>query len=225
MYKALLIDFDDTLYDFPYQAVNSFFKTLHEEGIDATQEHFEVYEKFNREFWETYENFPPGTVKPSERFERLADAFSFKYDAEDINEKYLKNMHLFLKPIEHADELVKSLSRHYDIYIITNGLAKAQIPKLEASGLSDYIKDIFISEKIGFSKPHIKYFEYCLERIPADKNEILVIGDSLTSDMAGGINAGLDTCWFNPANKENSLGLPITYTVNSMEGIKKLLIN
>lgn len=224
MYKALFIDFDDTLYDFPYQSKNSLKRVLNEQGIFLSEDIYHSYKQFNAEFWRDFEK---GVYKDSSlaytRFQKLKDKYGFSYDAKRVNLQYLTNLYRFLKPIDNSEATVKKLSRKYDIYIITNGLHRAQVPKLNASKIKECVKDVFISEDIGYSKPSEKYFEYCLNSAGLSKNEVLIIGDSLTSDMAGGVNAGIDTCWFNIKQKDNTFNIPITYTVNSMKEIEELL--
>ena len=121
--------------------------------------------------------------------------------------------------------MLDALKERYDLYIVSNGVASTQYSRLKASGLYSYFKDIFISEETGFQKPQIEFFEYVFQRIPAfDSSKAIIIGDSLGSDIQGGVNAGIDTCWYNPKHLENTRKLPITYIVDSFDSILHFLL-
>ena len=116
------------------------------------------------------------------------------------------------------------LSKSCRLYIITNGLKNVQTPRMNASGLLPYIERSFISEDIGVEKPDVKYFEAVSSMIPDfKKSEALVIGDSLTSDMAGGIAFGLDTCFYNPKNKPIPENMDITYTISNLSELYAII--
>jgi 2-haloacid dehalogenase len=110
-----------------------------------------------------------------------------------------------------------------NLYIITNGHTVTQTKRLKNSNFIKYIKKSFISEQIGYQKPNKEYFDYVLNEINANESECIIIGDSLSSDIKGGINSGIDTCWFNPYNKENTGSVIPTYTVNTFSQIIDIL--
>ncbi len=106
----------------------------------------------------------------------------------------------------------------------TDGTARTQHLRLAASGLQPYFKDIFISEETGSQKPQKEFFDRCFARIPgADPARMLIIGDSLSSDIQGGVNAGIDTCWLNPHGEENRRSLPLTWEITQLEELKTIL--
>jgi HAD superfamily hydrolase (TIGR01549 family) len=117
--------------------------------------------------------------------------------------------------------LIRSLSERYHLAVVTNGLSEVQRPRLKASAISGLIEKVFISEEIGAAKPEPAFFDAVFREIgvPA-KSEVLIIGDSLNADMQGGINCGIDTCWYNPDGK--STDLPITYQVQHLQDILAL---
>ena len=126
--------------------------------------------------------------------------------------------------IAGAFDLLEQLKNLYDLYIVSNGVAYTQHRRLTESGLAPYFKKIFVSEETGYQKPKIEFFEFVFERIPTfNKAETLIIGDSLSSDMQGGINAGLDTCWYNKNQTENKKKLPITYEIHNLESLLPIL--
>jgi 2-haloacid dehalogenase len=126
--------------------------------------------------------------------------------------------------IDGALEMCERLSKKYKMYIVTNGQKYIQHNRLFPSPLFKYFDDCFISEDVGYEKPHIKYFEHVANAIPDfDPEKAIVIGDSLTSDMQGGINAGIDTCWYNPSGKSVPDGYDLTYVVSNFSEMENIL--
>lgn len=125
----------------------------------------------------------------------------------------------------NAQETVQALKAKYLQYATTNGTTTAQRIKLEKSGLDKILDDIFISEEIGFEKPSINYYQAVFQKIGSNNpTEYLMIGDSLTSDMQGGNNAGIKTCWFNPHYKINDKNVKIDYEVHDLKEIRERLL-
>lgn len=134
-------------------------------------------------------------------FDELGIDCSAEYAAE-YYEALLGVGHYF---IDGAEELLKELSNDYRLYIVSNGTAEVQKSRIESSGIAKYLDDIFISQQIGFDKPNVKFFDYCFSSIPNfEKYETVIVGDSLSSDIAGGRNSGITTVWFNPHDLKNS---------------------
>ena len=124
-----------------------------------------------------------------------------------------------------AIELVQDLSKKYTLSIVTNGLSAVQERRIKQSVIAKYFKDIVISEEFGVSKPHPHIFEHAINNLGNfSKDEVLMIGDSLSSDIRGGINFNIDTCWFNPNKSENKTDLTPTYEVDDFEEIRNLLL-
>ena len=220
-YEFLLFDVDDTLLDFQKAEFESFKMLLSEFNIPYTDEYYKIYHDENRRLWKEYEL---GNIKRNEIFERRLiplfnhlniDADPVIYSYEFLN--YLSK-HAFL--LGNSYEVLEKLSKTHKLYIITNGEPKVQYPRLAAVNFNQFFSGIFVSEEIGHSKPHKEFFDYVSERIEGfDKNKALVIGDSLTSDIIGSINYGLDTCWFNPHKKESTLN--ITYEIKEIDELCK----
>ena len=132
--------------------------------------------------------------------------------------------------IEGAPELLETLYGKYDLYLASNGTAIVQDSRIASAGISKYFKEIFISERVGCDKPQVGFFEYCFDRISGTdgvtdfkKEETIIIGDSLSSDIMGGNNAGIYTCWFNPKGKERTDEVAIDFEVSELSEIPSLL--
>ena len=108
-------------------------------------------------------------------------------------------------------------------YIVTNGVLETQAKRLRTSGIKDYVDGVFISEEIGWQKPTVEYFDYCFSQIPGFvKEKAIIVGDSLSADMQGGINAGITTCWYNPEGKHDR-GMKIDYEVRTLAEVWEIL--
>lgn len=198
--KTLLFDVDDTLLDFQLaerKALNSLFV---DEKIVLTPEIEATYKKINQQLWRDFEL---GKVDKSKvidgRFALLFDYYGKKVDGKKMGEKYSYYLSEGHDLLGNSLEIIEKLQPDYDLYIVTNGVAKTQYKRLKESNLHSFFKDIFVSEETGFQKPMLEYFDYVFERIPnLQKEETMIIGDSLNSDILGGNQAGITTVWLNP---------------------------
>lgn len=221
----LLMDLDNTILDFDTQEAVAITKMLAERGVEATDERLAIFRRINALHWEQLEN---GTLTRQEvlygRFRVFFEELGLPLDAEsaqDSYENYLCRGHYF---VTGAEALLETLYRDNDLYIISNGNTRVQNARLKSSGISRYFKDIFVSETMGCDKPSREFFSLCFSRIPDfDPNRAIVIGDSLTSDIRGGINMGLPTCWFNPKHSPLRDGITPDYTVYSLDEIPGLI--
>ena len=119
---------------------------------------------------------------------------------------------------------MKALKSKYRQYATTNGSKEAQDKKLSKSHLIDIFDDVFISEVVGYDKPSLEYFDYIFSKIGHyQKEEMILIGDSLTSDMLGAINSNITSCWYNPKHLENKLGLKVDYEIDDLNEIIDIL--
>ena len=225
-YDTILLDADDTLLDFKRAEKEALKMTLERFALSTEQEVFSTYSKINDGYWKALER---GDVTKKElrvrRFADLCECFGFDASPSDMADEYEKNLSLGAYIIDGAYELCKDLAARYKVYIVTNGQKKVQKGRLFGSVLKDLFIKAFISEDVGYEKPRIEYFEAVASEIPAfDKSKTVIIGDSLTSDIKGGINFGIDTCWYNPKSKERPEGMNITYTVSSFDDIRKIFL-
>lgn len=214
-FTTLLLDADDTLLDFHKDERQALIKALTHFGVPATEENIKIYSDINQGMWRQLEK---GEITKPElkrtRFKKFFEAIDFHCDEEPltVNEHYLSLLGEGGNTLDGAVETVKALYEEgYELYIVTNGVAATQAKRLERSGLLPYIKEVFVSEAIGYQKPRKEYFDAVLDKITEkDKSKILVIGDSLTSDIKGAMNASLPCCWLNRYKKE----LPEEYEVD-----------
>lgn len=224
-YNTLLFDADNTLFDFSRAEREAIILTMQAFGITPDEARVALYSQINDEMWKRLER---GEItKNALRVARFADflaAIGASADAVAMADAYVERLSLQAHPIAGAPALVRALAATHRLYIVTNGIASVQHRRFAASPFAPYFKGLFISEEIGYEKPHPAFFAAVAERVPAfDADTTLVIGDSLSSDMAGGVGAGLDTCWYNPQGLANSKKLPITYTVRTLEEIFPLV--
>ncbi len=158
------------------------------------------------------------------RFSTLFKELKKEIDGILFEQKYRNYLNEGHDLMVGAFDLVQELKDDYDLYIVTNGISKTQYRRLRDSGLYPLFKDIFVSEDTGFQKPMKAYFDYVFARIPNfSKEQTLIIGDSLTSDIKGGQLAGIATCWFNPGNKVNETGIEPDYQIQTLEELYQLL--
>lgn len=229
MYKYILLDIDDTLLDFGKAEHQAIVETFQKYGIDPSDENIERYSRINLSFWQQFERKEiTKDLIWSGRFIQFGKEIGrsiSKDEALEINTYYLSLLGKAAFPIDGAETFLKKLlERNYPLYVITNGNARVQHERLDALGYKKYFKQLFISEEIGYNKPDKEYFSLVMSGIGCTSpRDCVVIGDSLTSDIIGGIDAGMDTCWYNPKGKENRIGVQPTYTVKSYEEVLELL--
>lgn len=223
MYTTLLFDVDDTLLDFGKTEYFALSKTLQVLGINPKDEMIKTYNGINIRLWEMYQK---GEITKQrliiKRFELLAENYGFDFDAKEANELFIENTSIGFFEIEGAKDALIKLKQKYDVYAVTNALLKVSTARLKGSGLYDLFLKVFNSDQIGASKPNKEFFDVVFKEInEKDKSKILIIGDSLSSDILGGINNGIDTAWVNPKGQTTSL--PVTINVKSVAELVDIL--
>ena len=222
-YKWLLFDADHTLFDFDLAEVKALANSFTEFGYPYNGTTGETYRTINQQIWRQLER---GEITPqalrTTRFLRLFETVGIKADPEPFSDAYLRHLANCGDLIEGAEEAIHQLSQNYQLGLITNGLSDVQRPRLAASPLQPYFKTFTISNEVGYAKPDPRIFDVAFAAMgnPA-KSDVLIIGDSLTSDMQGGFNYNIDTCWFNPHHKSHN-GLPITYEIKHLSELMTL---
>lgn len=205
-YKYLLFDLDDTLLDFGKAQVLAFKKLLEDENIEYSDESFEKYETINKSLWRSFERGEiSNKVVTSERFIRFFALFGMKVDGSEVDNRFRSYLaegnQLFVGIIE----MLEKLSLTHKLYIASNGIGITQHTRLKNNNLNKYFDKIFISEEIGSKKPDREFFDIILKEIGVeDKGEVLMIGDTLTSDILGANNVGIDSCLVDIHGIENS---------------------
>lgn len=225
MIKTVLLDLDNTILDFNQAERAAFTKALRQMGTEPTEEMIGRYSVLNLAQWKLLEQgkLTRDQVKVR-RYQLLFEEYHLDYSAEEMAKIYENNLGIGHYFVDGAEELLVALAEKYDLYLVTNGTAKVQEGRLASAGIGKYFKEVFISEHIGFNKPSREYFDACLAQIPGfDREESILIGDSLTSDIQGGINAGVRTIWFHPEGEENHTDIRPDYEVSSLAKIPDLI--
>jgi 2-haloacid dehalogenase len=224
-YSWLLFDADGTLFDFDLAEKLALSSILQDLGQPFSEDAYQRYQGINRELWLDFEQ---GRVTQAEiktkRFERWLESLTIQANVETVSLSYLTYLSQQGPLLEHALELVQKLSKKYQLLIITNGLKEVQRPRFDASILRPYFRDIVVSGEVGHAKPAAGIFDAAFEIMGnPSRNEVLMIGDSLSADIAGGIRYGLDTCWYNPRSGQASEGLLTTHTVHNLRQLLDIL--
>ncbi|MBQ0084222.1 MAG: YjjG family noncanonical pyrimidine nucleotidase [Clostridiales bacterium] len=223
-YTTLLFDSDNTLLDFTRSEANGLRDTLAANNITYTEEIRALYSSINDSFWKSFER---GEIKKEEiytgRFKKLLDTLGVDCDAKKVALTYEDKLGSYHFLLDGAWETLEVLrSRGYDLHIVTNGNQKIQNRRLNDSGIINLVNKVFVSEAVGAPKPEKEYFDFVFANIKEkDKSKILIIGDSLTSDIKGGINAGIDTCFYNRKGKTSDV--KPTYEIENITDLIKML--
>lgn len=227
MYQYILWDIDGTVLDFlasEAYAIRTLFKKYN--LGECSDEMLKQYSAINVKYWQMLERNE--LSKPEILVGRFREFFSIigvdVTIAESFNKEYQVTLGDYVEFVDKAKDILLSQKGKYTLVAVTNGTKVAQEKKLRLSGLDEIFDAIFISELVGAEKPNTTYFDYVFEKMGiTDKKEVLLIGDSLTSDMQGGFLAGIDTCWFNPEHKPNTLNIPITYEIDNLGKIEEIV--
>ncbi|MEO4054991.1 YjjG family noncanonical pyrimidine nucleotidase [Solibacillus sp. CAU 1738] len=224
-YRNLLFDLDDTLLDFGAAEDWALHRLFEEEGITLTTEIESKYRQINSDLWKQFEE---GSITREElmttRFAKLFHVYGKEVDGGLYDKKYRDHLAESKVFVDGAWELINNLADEYNLYVVTNGVSTTQYKRLNITGLAPLFKDVFVSEDTGYQKPMIGYFDYVFKRIPNfSENETLIIGDSFTADIVGGLNAGIDTCWLNRHNKVNVTDEKPTYEIQKLQQLYMIL--
>lgn len=225
MIRNVLFDLDDTLFDFHKAEKIALTKTLVHFGIDPTEETLALYSTINAAHWKRLEL---GKISREEvkvgRYRELFKTIGVECNpvkATAYYESMLAIGHYFMPG---APELLEELYGKYRLYIVSNGTAKVQEGRIRSSGIAKYMDGIFISQILGANKPDKQFFDICFAEMPDfSLSETVIIGDSLSSDIKGGINAGITTVWFNPKEIENDNDIKPDYTIKELSEVPGLL--
>lgn len=228
-YTVLLLDADGTLFDYDRAESYALETTFARFGVpyDADRD-LPVYRRINAEMWRAFER---GEIDPAtlsvERFRRVLDALgaSGRTDPAELAERYLGHLAEGSFLIPGALEVVAELAGRARIVVVTNGLSRVQRSRFAGSGLAEHVEHLVISDEIGVQKPEPGVFDAALapfDGVP--REEVLMVGDSLTSDIAGGVRYGIATCWYNPGGRENPRGGPVpTHEIGGLEELPSLV--
>lgn len=225
-YEIIIFDADETLFDFKKSERHAFKNTMLEFNIAYDESHhLEIYQGINTTIWKEFEDgLITQKALKTERFIRLADKLKSNFDPLTFSKSYMKHLSHASFLYEDSTQVIEGLHKSYRLIIVTNGLKDVQDNRIRKSVLAKHFEDIVVSEEIGVSKPNPKIFEHALNNINyTNKKKVLIVGDSLTSDIQGGINFGIDTCWYNPNKISNDQGIHPTYEVSSLLKIQGVI--
>ncbi|WP_438494194.1 YjjG family noncanonical pyrimidine nucleotidase [Paenibacillus sp. IHBB 3054] len=217
-YEVILFDADDTLFDYGMAEGQAFLNVFAHFGLPTGAEEYAAsYREINQALWKDLEQ---GRITSAalrvERFNRLFAHHKLEYSPEAFSEVYLRFLGEGTYLIQGAVELCGELTG-CRLAIITNGIKDVQLSRIQGSPLCNTFEQIIISEEAGSQKPEPGIFDYAFAKLGiTDKSKVLIVGDSLTSDIQGGMNYGIDTCWFNPLEKANEAGIKPTYEIRDL---------
>ena len=225
MFEYLFLDLDDTILDFQKAEHVALSKTLESFGLNPTQEVLTRYNKINKAHWEALERKEMTRDQVLlGRFQMLFREFSVDADPEKVARSYEHNLGIGHWFLPGAEEAVTALSKKYKLYLASNGTASVQKGRMTSANLYRFFEKVFVSQEIGANKPSTEYFERCFAQIPGfDKAKAIIVGDSLTSDILGGQNAGIATCWVNPNHKERRPDIRVDYEIEALSQLEGLL--
>ena len=221
MKDILLVDLDNTILDFDKAEEYALSKVFSKYEIINSKENQDKYYSINIEYWKKYElHLIEREQLLSQRFEDFFSLFGIKIDGKEVNDYYFSYLSQGCYYVKNSLEfLMKAKEMNMTILIASNGVGSVQKPRIEKSGLKKYFDKIYLSEEIGYNKPDIEFFNSILSDYPY-KNRMVMIGDSLSSDIQGGKNFGITTIWYNPNHKESNLP---DYQVDNLLDIFKVL--
>ncbi len=225
IYKWLLFDADGTLFDYDRTEATALQRAFEEMGQRFEPGHVEVYRQINGQIWADFEQ---GRISQerlrTRRFELLFDAADIELSPEAFSARYLRYLAEGIDLVDGAEEVVRALYGRVRLMLITNGLQEVQRPRYARSALHGYFADLIISEEVGASKPDSRIFDVAFQRMgQPQREEVLMVGDSLSSDMRGGSDYGIDTCWYNPEQRPRSPDVEIRYEIQDLRQLLDLV--
>jgi 2-haloacid dehalogenase len=224
-YPWLWFDADGTLFDYNRAETTALLKAFHAQGMHYQERYLELYQGINHDLWNAFERREiTQDVLRVRRFALLLEAIETKGSPEQLSLAYVEQLGLCADLIPGALEVLEALHQTCKFAIVTNGLTAVQRSRFERSLIKNYIAELIISEEIGAAKPHTDFFTIASARTGhPPKGEVLIIGDSLSSDIKGGSDYGIDTCWFNPSGAKRPTDMKITYEISELRELLKIV--
>lgn len=224
-YRWILLDADNTLFDFDRSERYALQSALEAYGLPFEESCMERYHRINAGCWRAYEK---GEMTKSRlrhyRFEQFFKEMGVEADAGSFADTYMTALAETDYLIEGAVPLLNLLRTRYQLGLVTNGLSEVQRPRLANTGLDAFFPVVVVSDEIGHSKPDPKFFEYTFEQIEhPPKAEVLMVGDNINADIGGGMEYGIDTCWYNPVRRPNQSSIQPTYEIQVLKDLPGLL--
>jgi YjjG family noncanonical pyrimidine nucleotidase len=217
-YDWLLLDADNTLFDFDRCEGQALRMALADKNIPFSADHHATYNVINKQCWRDYED---KKITKAElrlrRFELFFDSIGVSLDPDEFGRNYLVHLSTAAFLLDGALDLLGKLQVNHRLALVTNGLKEVQRPRLEAGALSNFFDVIIVSDEIGHAKPHAPFFDYTFEQIGRpEKDRVLIVGDNVNADVKGGLDYGIHACWFNPDKKEKPQHIQPTYEIRQL---------
>ena len=224
-YPWLWFDADGTLFDYNLAEVTALRKTFDSLSLTFQARYLDTYREINHRLWQALERQEIAQdVLRVRRFELLLESLGLEGSPDEMSTAYVEQLGLCTDLMDGAYEVLQTFHKTSRIAIVTNGLQAVQRSRLQLSKIRDFISEIIISEEVGAAKPHAAFFDAASERTRHPvKSDVLIIGDSLTSDIQGGVDYGIDTCWYNPTSEPRLDNLTITYEIKHLRHLLEII--
>ncbi|HBV24176.1 MAG TPA: noncanonical pyrimidine nucleotidase, YjjG family [Jeotgalicoccus sp.] len=224
MYKAIFLDIDDTVFNFKKCSESALKETFSTLNLEYNKDVFESFSLIDERLWKQQKEELLTVADVLDiRFVQLSDTLGLDYDSSLAKEHFgrLLGEQFIMEP--GIEEVLKEISTDYKIYAASNGVLTMQENRLELSGLNKYFTDLYVSDDIGYAKPNINFFTESMNRAKLKASEILMIGDSLVSDITGARAAGIDSVWYNPYGLENLSKISADYEIKDLHELAGIL--
>lgn len=225
MFEYILLDLDDTILDFKWAENQAITGTLKAFDIEPTEEICWRYSQINLEYWHALERkeVTREQLKVG-RFRQLLQELGREADPAAMGEQYLHRLGQGHRFLPGALETLQILAKKYRLFLVSNGNPPVQYGRLASAGITHYFEKLFISMEIGHNKPSVEFFDRCFSQISGfDRAKAIIVGDSLFSDIRGGINAGIATCWVNPGHRAIRENIVPDYQIENLPQLLPLL--
>lgn len=224
-YSWLIFDADGTLFDYDRAESTAFRRTFQQDGLSFDDRYADVYRAVNSQIWREFER---GEISAADlrvqRFARLFARLDLAVDPAAFSRAYLDNLGQQADLLDGAADVVRALHGRHRMIVLTNGLREVQRARLAGSGLHPFFEDMVISDEVGVAKPDPRIFDIAFQRMgDPPRDQVLMIGDGLESDIRGAAGYGIDACWYNPSRLRRPDGLAITYEINHLHDVLALL--
>ena len=225
-YNCIMMDIDNTLLDFDAAERKALLETLQQFSLPCDEAAVSRYHEINSSLWGELNK---GKIRRDklviERFDRFVKEIGAAAKATELNRAYTEHLATHADVIPGAEEALQELADVATMIAVSNGTESVERGRLKLSGFEKYFDDIFVSEAVGVSKPNPKIFQMAMRKLGIEHSDkVLVVGDSLSADIQGGVNAGLDTCWVNMNGLENESGLTPTYEVKALSELYPIVM-
>ena len=221
-YTHVLIDIDNTILDFDECARQGIIEGFKDINMPYTDDIFLEFLKVNKMLWEQFESKIITNAKLHKiRFNTIFSNLGLDIDGLAFEAAFRERLHVSHIPVKGAEEFLQYLYPKYDLSVASNGTLFQQTERVKLAGFTKYFSHLFVSSEVGFQKPDKKFFDKVLSTLNTNKDNIIFVGDSLSADIQGGINSGIDTVWFNPKKIVGEISP--TYEIYSLDQIRDIL--